>query len=90
LNHFIRGIFDGDGCITKNHCYLNLVFTGNIYTLNKIKNVLTSILLVKENKVSPMNGSFKLGWCGKQVNLISGWMYNQSTIYLERKYNLFK
>jgi len=94
--HFIRGYFDGDGCIciTKNllHCSL----TSTIEFCTKLRNILDSTLEIYSGifqpKYSKLSGSSTrlLSIGGSKSSLkFASWIYDDSTIYLERKYNKY-
>lgn len=91
LNHFLRGFFDGDGCIyISPENRITIIFTGytrfleciNEY-LNK-NNINTNLSLVKEN-VSELR-ICKQYDCIQILNLL----YKNCTIYLNRKYSLYQ
>lgn len=94
IRHFIRGYFDGDGCIsynTKDHLSMNMSVLGTEIFLNKAKKY-----------ISP-NFEYKLGYNNKnqseitrslQINGKNGlkalyYLYDSSIIYLNRKYNKY-
>lgn len=94
LNHFIRGLFDGDGCIyispkISTNCRFAIAglrtFLFDVQTrlmencsLNRIE-----ISIKKENN---LHGS--LAYCGrKQIRKIREFLYKDATIYLQRKYD---
>lgn len=88
-NHFIRGFFDGDGCIrvgiTKGKCSFDI--TSASYTfLIQLKTILepvtTHIGISKENKYDVWH----LRCGGKQVQQLLNWLYKDSTVYMQRKY----
>lgn len=87
--HFIRGFMDGDGCIivgnTKGRCILD--FTSASYNfILQLKDVLqpisTHIGICKETKYDVWH----LRCGGKQVQNILNWLYEDSTVYMNRKY----
>jgi intein-encoded DNA endonuclease-like protein len=87
--HFIRGFMDGDGCIrvgkTKGKCVID--FTSASYTfliqLQEILcNIATHIRICKESKYDVWH----LRCGGKQVQSILDWIYQDSTVYMDRKY----
>jgi intein-encoded DNA endonuclease-like protein len=96
-NHFIRGYFDGDGCIyvnPKNYDYLfSIVATKEV--LEPLQNILIKELglnktkLYNPPKVKGMN-LFILTYQGRiNVALIKDYLYTNATIYLQRKYEKF-
>ena len=87
-HHYIRGYFDGDGSIwkQKRDNYWGINFTGSHYLINSLRDrlpVYTS-LSIRENVsvISTMNKT-------SIVQLIN-YMYNDATIYLDRKYEKAK
>lgn len=99
-SHFIRGVFDGDGCITtykpKNKVSPNLFFsiTGNITLIVKIQEILMENCDINRTKLNYLNlykESFRtLSYGGNiQAKRIFNYLYDNSTLYLTRKHNKF-
>lgn len=91
--HFIRGYFDGDGCIyvnrKKNNHKTWSIYSGSktfIIELQKIleKNLGIDIKMNKQKKGFRVYGSNKLS-----VQSVFDYMYQNATIYLERKREKF-
>ena len=92
MRHFIRGYFDGDGWFTNtSECFQ----VGLIGTEDFIKGFLNEIDNInKENKIFDVhreNGAKRYIISGLQdcYNFLS-YMYDNSIIYLDRKYNHYK
>lgn len=85
VRHFIRGAFDGDGSVCS--IYVCAKFLGTYDFLLKLSNYLPHHIEVKG-----INGKkiFGMSACGKRARDILEYMYKDSTIYLDRKYNLYK
>lgn len=85
--HLIRGIFDGDGCISKNTCS----FTGNNILLPEIQNVLVNDLGINRTKITTKkDGVTVFAFSSKtDVSKFFHYLYDDSTIYLKRKYEKF-
>jgi hypothetical protein len=89
--HFIRGVFDGDGCIrltTKGQWRWNI--TGNPPLLRSIQAVFYAEHLIKKlNKLSSIakNGVTCRFECegDQQVTRIMGYLYRDATVWLARK-----
>lgn len=92
ISHFIRGYFDGDGCITQsNHkngkSYIKCDFTGidnSFFTkLRSIlyENNIKSYFCFSENKATRL----VIGGL-KNVDIFLKYIYKDATIYLDRKY----
>lgn len=95
--HFIRGYFDGDGCIysnPKNQDYLvSMVSTKEV--LEYIRDIfihelgLSRTKLYNPPKVKDKN-LYILTYQGRNnVKLLRGFLYKNATIYLQRKYDKF-
>ncbi len=86
--HFIRGYFDGDGCIYfhKNQYHndnLRLIFLGTLQLLNIVKQKINTTAKVKHK---PDTRIYHLEVSGyKQARRIASWLYMDSKIFLDRK-----
>lgn len=92
IRHFIRGYFDGDGCFTwyydKNK-YINCRF--EIIGTEEFCKVVFSVLNVTPS-ISKVNKNIIRASTSKRKNIenIIEFLYKDSNIYLERKYEKFK
>lgn len=95
INHFLRGYIDGDGCIThsnkKNGCFaFSLKIMGTPVFLKKINDILKP---QKEKKIYFRKENDNVGCLefggNKQVLNILEYIYKDSTIHLQRKYEKF-
>lgn len=93
---FIRGVFDGDGSIVINQNYYNrtqISITGNNLLIHKIREKINKITHVKgyittRKKETP--NIISLTYSGtKSCYGILKWLYGDSELYLNRKYNLW-
>lgn len=100
INHFIRGYFDGDGCITysirkpnpKNR-EVNYRVTGRFEICSKLSNILidfqrylssTNISYIKRDSM------YNLNTCSRNtIKQIYHYLYDNSSFYLSRKFNKF-
>ena|SRR3990167_3016438 len=93
--HFIRGLFDGDGCLSiQNHKYnyWTIGIVGTKELCQGLCNYLKygNIRLAYKN---PKNNHETWGWnvaSQNDVNNFLKYMYENATIYLERKYNKYQ
>ena len=94
IHHFMRGYFDGDGCICKNS-QLNFSVIGTPEFLNEYeKNILKAI-----NRENPNKRQRRYDWEDRTENIQYGgnkqclkifqFLYKDATIYLQRKYDKF-
>ncbi len=103
LNHFIRGYFDGDGCISR--CYYKkrgrknkaqivfLVFaSGSERFLKEISKRLIKMLSIGRGYFYRKGNSSWLRYGKREASKICNFMYSDigSTCFLKRKYNKFK
>ena len=92
--HFIRGYFDGDGCISfsnRGWKSTGVQFTGNEYFLQSIQTIIKNKINVDMNlrheKKSKICDLYKAGKFN--VYKVLNYLYKDSTIYLQRKYNRY-
>ena len=94
IRHYIRGYFDGDGCL----CFTNKSFRINFTTASKVLNDDVSKVLNLENfnitegtYINDYNTTmYKIDICRQQdkINFLD-WIYKDSNIYLDRKYKKY-
>ena len=92
IRHFIRGYFDGDGCITR---YVNIhtvtpraTVLGTEDMLNNIIKYSNTIAQLKHDKRHSKEVLY-LDWNKENSIKFINYLYNNSTIYLDRKYKLY-
>lgn len=91
IHHFIRGYFDGDGCVSilnKSEKRMTVYFTGALEFITELKNQL-ALLGVEFNKVTSdgrnnVTVSIAIGKKSK-LNQLFDILYNNSTIFMKRK-----
>lgn len=97
VKHFIRGYVDGDGCITyslkkkslKIRYSLSIISTYEFLTdLRKVIPITNKAKLLKDSRWKGNTFSFSIGG-HEDLKIILPWLYENSTIYLERKYNKY-
>jgi len=97
-SHFIRGIFDGDGCICtyKNDKISQFSIIGCVSLIERIqeilvKNCLINITKLKKNKLHNINTIY-LDYTGyRRLSRIFDWLYQDcDDLYIDRKFLKFK
>jgi len=89
-NHFIRGYFDGDGSFKKNNNFYAFNLCGTKEFLLKCQEILgKQTKLEKRRKDNKNNYSFSIGG-RKQAKKAGDYLYQNATVYLERKYIRYK
>lgn len=91
IPHFIKGFWEGDGCVTgEDNIYIG--FAGNNKFLSILKDILEGKLDVT-TFLFPMKESIdfsSLRICGRfQVIKFLNWIYQDNSIYLDRKYQKY-
>lgn len=94
VRHYIRGYFDGDGCL----CFTNKSFHINFVTASKILNDDVAEVLKLENfhvtesqYINDFNTiMYRIDICRQQdkINFLD-WIYQDCNIYLDRKYKKY-
>ena len=94
IHHFMRGYFDGDGCICipkakyKPQRHFSVIGTKDF--LDKYDEIILN-LGVNKTKYSSEGQAYSVKHCGNiQVQKIYDFLYKNATIYLDRKYYKFK
>ena len=90
---FIRGYFDGDGCISygnKEHTQMNCSFLGTLGFLNCIKRYFNIENKLSHNHNNEEESTMSLVITGNPALQILHTMYENATIYLDRKYEKYK
>ena len=93
IRHFIRGYWDGDGCLTyrdkgKNRPEINVIST------NDFLMEMQKFLPVKQKENIPIkhkgNNIIRQWQCeGKSAYNVAKYLYENATVFLERKYNKY-
>ena len=97
FRHWLRGYFDGDGCISyckerKNYkaSWITSIASGNIYILNEIANKLNILINFKNIKVKNTKTCYEIRTMNEyDTKTLLDYIYKDSTIYLNRKYELY-
>lgn len=91
IKHFIRGYFDGDGCISQSTNW-SWSLRGTLSFLNKCKNILENNCNLNSKVTPKLNGgTWELRYTGrKMVVKIVDFLYKDATLYLNRKYEIAK
>lgn len=90
--HFIRGYFDGDGCISVTEKYKQLNFvSGSIDFIKSLKNIFVEKLNVFNCKlIENKKNCYYIAWSRlNDIKTIYNYFYKDSNIFLERKKNKF-
>lgn len=92
VRHFIRGYFDGDGCINiseQNDVQINI--TGNNMFIEQLQEILVKATSTSRTKLQLYKKSCSVFWHGKNVCFkVLDYLYKDSNISLDRKNKLYK
>ncbi len=91
VRDFIRGYFDGDGCITKiGVAEYRMSICGTESFLSTLAAVVAVNCYVNQPNVLFRPGVCIIQWCGTdKINAIKTWLYQDADLYLERKKEIF-
>ena len=95
MKHFIRGYFDGDGCISvnteKSQPNIRITFTGTKNMLDGIQGFLYKECGLSKTSYEKAGKAYEFGWGGiNNMRTFYNYLYTNATIYLDRKYEKFK
>lgn len=89
--HFVRGYFDGDGCISLSNRSkaFQITILGTLNFLNSIENLHWKLKLVYSKDKRHLNDTWTLRFRTKEALEFINYIYNNSTIYLIRKFEKY-
>jgi hypothetical protein len=99
LNHFVRGYFDGDGGLSKEfkvkkgYTLYRLNIVSNPTFIDQLNDICLEIFGQKFyiNKYHKHKKTTQLAVSGNRlIESFFSWMYNNATIFLNRKYNIYQ
>ena len=91
-SHFIRGYFDGDGSISKHNNSVSATITSTNNFCERVKEICLNLgIYSRLNEAGCHNGVTKYLSIARKddVKKFLDWIYNDATIYLERKYQRY-
>lgn len=93
-NYFIRGLFDGDGCISVYNNKHALSFVGTYELITDLRKYLCDnldIYFVKLSSRTKRNTVYQIMWSSKKdINKLFYFLYQDATVFLDRKYQKFR
>lgn len=94
INHFMRGYFDGDGCISFSNDTPSFSVLGTKKFLDRYEDILIQHAEYKKKNKRIHNDLWNenteaIVYSGKKIEQIYNFLYNNANIYLERKYTKF-
>lgn len=87
FRHFVRGFFDGDGCLNITNGTPSLIITGQKSFLSELKKKIKELSSTTWPIYDAKNGAELRARSFKTVKILIHWMYDESTIFLQRKKN---
>lgn len=96
MPHLLRGMIDGDGCITITHPnnkpILVVYFCGNQQTVTQVRDFFVNTLNVFNVKVIQVGPNlWQISWASKKDTLkICNYLYKDANFYLERKFKIYQ
>lgn len=96
IRHLIRGIWDGDGSVlfrksrpTDKNFRPEVQLCGNIKVVEKAQNYLIDKLDISKVGIFEVGNIFLFRYVGQSAREISKLLYDDATIYLDRKYEKY-
>jgi hypothetical protein len=96
FRHYLRGLFDGDGCICESFSNKNST-TATLYCTLTGSNILVDELYVKLYNILKISGTIQrktnhsvFKYCTNASKILLEYMYKNSTVHLDRKYSLYQ
>lgn len=90
--HFIRGYYDGDGCLTvsKDFKKAYISIAGTLDMTKAIQDIWVTEMGLNETKIIPRKSIHVLQYGGRRQSIkIAEWLYRDSTVWLNRKLDKF-
>ena len=89
MNHYIRGLFDGDGVASKNGQYIRIGFCAKRKEfVESYQSFLCKTLFMRKNKIFNTGGCFQCSWGARtDIEKFYNYIYRDATIFLGRKKN---
>jgi hypothetical protein len=86
INAFVRGYFDGNGCMFLSHNKLSISLDSSKDFLDRMK----EIYCLKETKYARAGKAYEYRLCAaNEVKIFLDKLYKNATIYLDRKYKKY-
>lgn len=93
LCHFIRGLFDGDGCIAIDDSRVRVFITGSVDFMHEVSTLINNAInvqaAVRPYKSKPKSADLVISNKTDAVTFLN-WIYQDASIYLNRKYEKYK
>lgn len=91
MNHFVRGYFDGDGCIYRfGKAEYRVSICGTKAFLERLRDEVSLRVGVKAGNIFCAKGCHVLAWGGtSRIVAIRKWLYNDANVFLNRKKLIF-
>jgi hypothetical protein len=95
IRHFIRGYVDGDGYLitfkSRNTFKQQIGMVGTESFLNEVDNYIKPVKakIRSKNTENHPNKAYRLDWSCISARKVARYLYENATIYLDRKYNKF-
>jgi hypothetical protein len=96
LRHYLRGYFDGDGCICESFSNVNST-TATLYTtimgsgifIDSLYELLHNLLGINGTVQTKANNIKTIKYCTNASFTLLDYMYKDSSVYLDRKHSLY-
>lgn len=91
IRHFIRGYFDGDGCLLSRGNVHIANFVGTKDVLDNIQKILHNELYFNFTKITKKGNAYQMTYGGiNNFMRFCNYIYDDSSIFLDRKFEIYK
>ena len=87
LRHYLRGVFDGDGCITKSKIYMLHITEYKKELVDDYASIINNLLGFERHKTVYTGSAYRYCWNGKFAKAVHNFLYTDANFFLERKKN---
>lgn len=90
IRHYLRGLFDGDGCLTECGGYFHAYFTEGIEKIvHQFHDAINTYANINNNvKVRCNNNVYSIAWNGTNCAKVCEYLYKDAQNFLPRKYEI--
>ena len=92
VRHFIRGYFDGDGCVHLNleTKHFSVSFVGTLEFLETIQKIISKDTGISKVSIRNKGKAYQIQWSGvRNCHILYKYLYKDCNIFLDRKFEKF-
>ena len=86
MQHAVRGVYDGDGCVSLQEKWRKLMFAGSEGMMKDIAQAIYRFAYIDRDPYPTRTGTWILCYSELVIDQIAAWMYKDATLFLNRKH----